>query len=281
MAKELLVRISEAEHEGICIIVAEGRLSLGEGGEAIERLMSVKLAEGQRLLILDLTKTVFIDSSGLGGLVKGISRIKMRVGKAIVLPSKRISELLRVTKLDLAFDTDTSVEGAAAKLLRSKKLRLPDLNFREMYSVYRIEHGEGRDPTHECLDKIGPWPEVKAAAPDAKAARMEPDAETPPRVRPSIPIRALVVSTVLGLVIFAVILVALVWVVRQVSSPWALSLVFAVAILFSIHIVVFVLAVSGFLSEKSAAKLMNGALGKVPGLKAWLPGIASRKAPTQ
>ena len=275
MSKKLIVRIAQAEYKGICIISVQGQITLGEGGEAVERMIFVRIAEGVRQMVVDLRETTFLDSSGIGGLAKGISRVKLRTGKAVILPSPKVKEVFAITKLDTFFDLSASLEDALAKIQGAELGPVPDLEYHEVYSVYRI--GEDKDASYERVDEIGPVP-LDGSSKERGAAESSGN-RSAKGDHPPLPLSSLVVATLLGLVIFGAIIVGLVWVARQISSPWALSLIFAVAILFTINIVVFVLVVSGFLSEKSTERLLSGILGKVPGLKLWLPSVASRKTP--
>ena len=78
--------------------------------------------------MLDLSAVEWIDSSGLGLLVRLHSRVQNAGGdvKLCAVPS-RIAEILRVTKLQTIFDTHESESGAVAAFYRDAKTNpVPD-----------------------------------------------------------------------------------------------------------------------------------------------------------
>ncbi len=65
------------------------------------------------LLVLDLSKLDFIESTGLGGIVAGYLRARRNRGELrLVSPSPTIAELLEMTRLTQLFRTCGSIEEA-------------------------------------------------------------------------------------------------------------------------------------------------------------------------
>lgn len=59
------------------------------------------VAEGSRLLALDLSEVDFVDSFGLGAVVGALKRVRQRGGDlALVCPSSRIRRVFEICDLD-------------------------------------------------------------------------------------------------------------------------------------------------------------------------------------
>lgn len=73
------------------------------------------LDNGESVLIVDLSGTSFLDSTGLGALVAGLNHAKQVGGEMpIVCSSDRILKLFRITGLDGVFTIYPSVDDAVA-----------------------------------------------------------------------------------------------------------------------------------------------------------------------
>jgi anti-sigma B factor antagonist len=95
----------------------EGRIVLEEC-ERLKELSLPLINRGTDQVIVDLSKVSFIDSAGLGVLV-GMKMTSSKNGARIVLlqPSRPVSDILFISKLDGIFDIMT---GAEADLLKSQ-----------------------------------------------------------------------------------------------------------------------------------------------------------------
>jgi len=98
------VEITERMRDGVVILALKGRLTVGEATSVHEKVNQV-LASGCLNLVLDLSAVDYIDSMGLGSLVKGFTSVK-KAGGALKLLSlnKRNVELLLLTKLHTIFE---------------------------------------------------------------------------------------------------------------------------------------------------------------------------------
>lgn len=75
--------------------------------------MSELVDKGYVNLIIDLTQTNFIDSSGLGALVGKISTCRKNGGDVkLISPTQRVMEILQITNLDKILKTYKSFEDA-------------------------------------------------------------------------------------------------------------------------------------------------------------------------
>ena len=97
-----------------------GRITLGEGS-ALLRTTIRELLEGQRFKILvNLADINYIDSSGIGELVGAYTTVKNRGGELKLLNlTKKVHDLLQITKLYTVFDVYTDEVGAVRSFIVS------------------------------------------------------------------------------------------------------------------------------------------------------------------
>ena len=104
---------SLSEIEGITIISLDGRLVFGPEASGAQDLITATVSGGQNRLVLDLEKTSFIDSTGLGVLVVAHSMLEKANGTIKLLHlSKRHVDLLVLTKLTTIFELFDDLQAA-------------------------------------------------------------------------------------------------------------------------------------------------------------------------
>ena len=82
-----------------------GNLTIGAGEEALSEMIIRLLKDGQKHLLVNMAEVPFIDSSGIGGLIKSYSRVKTDGGKLKLLnPSRTARQLLSITGLLSVFE---------------------------------------------------------------------------------------------------------------------------------------------------------------------------------
>lgn len=81
----------------------------------LDRAIAAQLAEGRTRLVIDLSSVSFLDSTGLGVLVKGLKGAREAGGSlTLVITSDRIRRIFDITGLDAAmpiFDTVDDAQG--------------------------------------------------------------------------------------------------------------------------------------------------------------------------
>ena len=98
--------IKERVVEGVSVLDISGKIVLGEGDMQIKDRIKDLLADGQRTILLNLGDVSYIDSAGLGALISGYTTVKREGGQLkLVNLTKRIRDLLAITKLITVFDT--------------------------------------------------------------------------------------------------------------------------------------------------------------------------------
>jgi anti-sigma B factor antagonist len=91
----------------IAIIDVSGRITLGEGSDVLRRLVSETLCKGYKNILFHLREVDYIDSSGLGEIVKSYTSVRGQGGQLkLVEISQRVRDLLQMTKLDLVLEIE-------------------------------------------------------------------------------------------------------------------------------------------------------------------------------
>jgi anti-sigma B factor antagonist len=103
----------QSRHIGpITVVACTGRIVEGRESEVLHQHLS-NLLPHQPHIILDLDHVDFVDSSGLGLLVRFLSRTHQARGglKLCAVPPK-VAEVLRITRLSTSFDVHASADEA-------------------------------------------------------------------------------------------------------------------------------------------------------------------------
>ena len=98
--------IKERVVDGVSVLDLSGKIVLGEGdGQVRERIKDL-LSDGQKKILLNLGDVTYVDSAGLGALISSYTTTKREGGQLkLVNLTKRIQDLLAITKLITVFDT--------------------------------------------------------------------------------------------------------------------------------------------------------------------------------
>jgi anti-sigma B factor antagonist len=105
--------IKERVVEGVSVLDISGKIVLGEGDGQVRDRIKDLLSDGQRKILLNLGDVTYIDSAGLGALISSYTTTKREGGSLKLMNlTKRIQDLLAITKLITVFDTyDTEAEA--------------------------------------------------------------------------------------------------------------------------------------------------------------------------
>jgi anti-sigma B factor antagonist len=89
----------------IVIIDVEGKILLGEGDVDIKLAVDNLLKKGTNNILLNLAKVPYIDSAGLGEIIRCFTALRRKGGSFKLLsPNPRIIDLLNITNLVNVFD---------------------------------------------------------------------------------------------------------------------------------------------------------------------------------
>ena len=107
------MRIAEREVGEVLILDLSGKLTIGEGDELLKDKINSLIQQGRRKLVLNLAAVPYIDSAGLGEIVRTYTTVSRQGGKLKLLNlTKRIQDLLAITKLLTVFETFDSEQEA-------------------------------------------------------------------------------------------------------------------------------------------------------------------------
>jgi len=111
-------QISTRELDRITVVDAVGRLTLSDSRTQLRDLIHVLSSNGHRKFLLNLAGVEFIDSDGMGELVRCYSFVRQRGGELkLVHVNKRVQDLLQLTRLNTLFEI-YSEEQAALEAFR-------------------------------------------------------------------------------------------------------------------------------------------------------------------
>ena len=90
----------------ITVLDLKGKMTLGEGDELLKDKINSLIHQGQKKLLLNLEGVPYIDSAGLGEIVRTYTTVSRQGGNLkLVNLTKRITDLLSITKLLTVFET--------------------------------------------------------------------------------------------------------------------------------------------------------------------------------
>lgn len=79
----------------------------------LDEMLAESIEAGRINLILDLTDVTFLDSTGLGTMVKALKRARERGGSLkVVATAERITKVFKITELDRAMSLSDSLSDA-------------------------------------------------------------------------------------------------------------------------------------------------------------------------
>jgi len=97
----------------VVVIDVDGKILLGEGDVEIKRTVDDLLKKGKKDILLNLAKVPYLDSAGLGEIIRCYTTLRKNGGSFRLLsPNQRIIDLLTITKLLNVFDWYDNEEAA-------------------------------------------------------------------------------------------------------------------------------------------------------------------------
>ncbi len=107
------MEIEERDNGGVKILDLKGKLTIGEGDELLKDKVNSLIQQGYQKLLLNLEGVPYVDSAGLGEIVRTYTTVSRQGGKLKLLNlTKRIEDLLAITKLLTVFETFESEQEA-------------------------------------------------------------------------------------------------------------------------------------------------------------------------
>jgi anti-sigma B factor antagonist len=114
------MQIEERSVGDVTILDLKGKMTLGEGDELLKDKINSLIHQGQRKLLLNLEGVPYIDSAGLGEIVQTYTTVSRQGGSLkLVNLTKRITDLLSITKLLTVFETFDSEKDAVSSFQKA------------------------------------------------------------------------------------------------------------------------------------------------------------------
>ncbi len=89
----------------VIVLDIEGKIVLGEGDTEIKKAVDDQLKRGSNKILLNLARVPYLDSAGLGEIIRCFTAVRKSGGNVKLLsPNQRIIELLTITQLINVFD---------------------------------------------------------------------------------------------------------------------------------------------------------------------------------
>src|SRR2546426_4977877 len=116
------MQIEERAVGDVVILDVKGRITLGEGDEILKDKVNTLVNQGKKKIVLNLADVPYVDSAGLGEIVRTYTTVSRQGGSLKLLNlTKRISDLLSITKLLTVFETFDTENEAIASFAASAK----------------------------------------------------------------------------------------------------------------------------------------------------------------
>lgn len=107
------MQIEERRAGDITILALMGKLTLAEGRDLFKDKVGDVVQAGHNKLLIDLTEVPYVDSAGLGELVRTYTAVNRSGGQLKLLGlAKRIKDVLALTKLLTVFEIFETEEEA-------------------------------------------------------------------------------------------------------------------------------------------------------------------------
>jgi len=109
------MELKSREDGDITILTVTGDLVIGEPETTFKKTVTQLLEEGRVNLLVDLSSVGFLDSSGLGALVRALTQSQKEGGQTKLLNAgPQVRKLLQMTKLDSVFELHSDLEAAVS-----------------------------------------------------------------------------------------------------------------------------------------------------------------------
>ena len=117
------MQIEERAVGDVVVLDLHGKITLGEGDELLKDKVNSLVNQGKKKIVLNLAGVPYIDSAGLGEIVRTYTTVSRQGGTLKLLNlTKRITDLLSITKLLTVFETFDSENDAIRSFAASAKV---------------------------------------------------------------------------------------------------------------------------------------------------------------
>jgi anti-sigma B factor antagonist len=117
------MQIEERAVGDVVVLDLKGRVTLGDGDELLKDKVNSLVNRGFKKIVLNLAEVPYVDSAGLGEIVRTYTTVSRQGGSLKLLNlTKRISDLLAITKLLTVFETFDTESDAIKSFTASARV---------------------------------------------------------------------------------------------------------------------------------------------------------------
>jgi anti-sigma B factor antagonist len=107
------MKLSYHEENSVVIIEPKGKIMGGPESTELHDLLHELIDQGKKMVVIDLSKVDWMNSTGLGLLISGLTTLRKAGGELkLAMVTEKIQSLLTITKLITIFKTYDTVEEA-------------------------------------------------------------------------------------------------------------------------------------------------------------------------
>jgi len=115
------MQIKERTVDTVVILDVSGKILIGDGEVQLKRRLTQLLELGHRQMIINLGEVPYMDSSGLGAIVRCFTAVRRAGGELkLINLTQRLLDLLTITKLTTVFETYDTEEEALQSFAAQK-----------------------------------------------------------------------------------------------------------------------------------------------------------------
>ena len=109
------MKLTTREDKGIVILEPKGKIMGGPDATLLHDKLHELISQGKKKVVIDLAKVDWMNSTGLGILISGLTTMRNNGGELkLANVTEKIQSLLTITKLITVFECFDSVEEAIA-----------------------------------------------------------------------------------------------------------------------------------------------------------------------
>jgi anti-sigma B factor antagonist len=111
--RKAAMKIVERQVGDVVLLDLHGKILIGEGDDALRDAVTKLVDAGKKKILLNLADVPYVDSAGLGEIVRCYTTVSRKGGKLkLINLTKKIQDLLSITKLLTVFETyDSEADG--------------------------------------------------------------------------------------------------------------------------------------------------------------------------
>ena len=107
------MKLTDRELDGIIVLEPKGKIMGGPDATMLHDKLHDFIDQGKKRVVIDLAKVDWMNSTGLGILISGLTTMKNNGGELkLAAVTEKIQSLLTITKLITVFENYDSIDAA-------------------------------------------------------------------------------------------------------------------------------------------------------------------------